>query len=270
MQCDFCTSPGPTWTFQAGPSQTEVLGGMFTDKFKGVIDLGDGWCACDTCAEMIRQDKRDDLRDRAIVYFLETNPEFRQLDPTVIGMMVTMQHHGFWRTKLDDGVREIIRMEFGHKRTTCACDVCVTNCKNMPGMLLPSDLERMTAGMSLPDIEAWANKNLLASPGALARNRTNGEVFRVPTLVPAIKPDGSCIHLTPENRCAIHEVAPFGCAFFDCTSSEDDDLSGRGVMAIMQAHVNGDLYSDLWQMLFMADKVQKAPEILRATMRRAS
>src|SRR6266446_1724770 len=104
------------------------------------------------------------------------------------------------------------RTEFGLERTTCACEVCKTNCRFMPGYLIPSDLDRMIPiGV---DPLTWAEMNLLASPGALVMK--NLQFFRIPTLVPSTKADGSCINLTPEGLCSIHETAPFGCAFFDC------------------------------------------------------
>ena len=40
---------------------------------------------------------------------------------------------------------------------------------------------------------------------------------KLPTITPAVKPDGSCVFLTAEGKCQIHEVSPYGCAFFDHT-----------------------------------------------------
>src|SRR5262245_26676119 len=107
-----------------------------------------------------------------------------------------------------------MRTEFGVPRSTCDCVECVMNCRYMPGHLIPADLDRLLEGVADPG--KWAEDNLLASPGALAMNTTTGRTFRIRTLVPAVKPDGSCIHLTEDRKCAIHENAPFGCAFFSC------------------------------------------------------
>lgn len=157
------------------------------------------------------------------------------------------------------------RQEFGYERTSCACTVCVTNCRFMPGFLIPSDLERMIpAGV---DPFQWAAANLLASPGALVADSRTGNLFRIPTLVPAVKPDGSCIHLTGEQRCEIHAVAPFGCAFFDC-GPERGGISRDGLVAVFDAHQGRHLYSQIWNYLCHLGRRQKSPIELRAAMAR--
>lgn len=157
------------------------------------------------------------------------------------------------------------RIEFGVGRTNCSCRDCQTNCRFMPGFLIPSDLGRMIPAGSDP--MAWAETNLLASPGALVMKSGSGDVFRIPTLVPAIKKDGSCIHLQGSKRnskCAIHEIAPFGCAFFDC-GTEREGLSFEGLMAVYNAGSNS-LYYRLWQHLQDGGWRQQAPEVLRKRM----
>jgi hypothetical protein len=154
------------------------------------------------------------------------------------------------------------RTEFGFERTNCSCKVCVTNCLVMPGFLIPADLERLIP----PKEEAvtWAEENLLASPGALAMK--NGMMFRIPTLVPATKANGECIHLTA-NRCDIHELAPFGCSFFDC-GPDRGNLSMLGLMAVHDAfRDHTSLYHKLWVHLFRLGRTQKSPEELRRKMR---
>ncbi len=103
------------------------------------------------------------------------------------------------------------RTEFGFARTVCACPDCTLNCQYIPGYLIPADLERIgqyhAPGAEIFD---WARGHLLASPGAMVRR--GDAVFRIPTLVPARRPDGACLFLTADERCAIHVVAPFGCA----------------------------------------------------------
>jgi len=163
-----------------------------------------------------------------------------------------------------------IRIEFKTKRTSCSCPDCVENCKHMPGFLVPSDLGRLipsdVRGLALYD---WAEKNLLASPGALVRNTAERRNFRIPTLVPAVKADGSCIHLTAENLCSIHENAPFGCAFFDCrpTGPRDRELASKGIREVQTHQQPGFLYGMLWRHLWAMGKRQKAPEELRPEMR---
>jgi len=153
------------------------------------------------------------------------------------------------------------RTEFGLTRTSCSCAGCVLNCQFMPGFLVPSDLGRMIPPGADPLV--WAETNLLASPGAVAWH--NGKAFRIPTLVPAVKPDGSCINLQ-DGLCTIHENAPFGCAFFDCQSP----LGGASaaLAAVHQEwHTEGSLYVRIWMHLAVKDKMQQPAEKLRERMR---
>ena len=85
------------------------------------------------------------------------------------------------------------------KRTSCSCDKCQHGCKVMPAYLLPEDLAPYP----------WMYQGeLLASEGGLVGivNKLTGEMtkFRVPTLVPASKDDGSCVHYR-DGKCGIHE-----------------------------------------------------------------
>jgi hypothetical protein len=160
------------------------------------------------------------------------------------------------------------RFEFGFARTTCACEVCINNCRNMPGFLLPDDLERIIP--PFVDSFKWAESNLLASPGALVMNTGTGRQFRVGTLVPAVKATGDCIHLTADGRCGIHEIAPFGCAFFDC-GPERDNLSHKGILAVQEAQRDPmSRYARIWGHLHHIGRVQQSPEVLRMKMRATS
>ncbi len=83
-------------------------------------------------------------------------------------------------------------------------------------------------------------------------------------MVPAVKPDGSCIHLTADNRCEIHADAPFGCAFFDCKTEPQDTTSRDG---LIQCHTHFRyLYGLIWQHLWDAGKRQESPSVLRSRM----
>jgi len=155
------------------------------------------------------------------------------------------------------------RMQFGLPRTTCACQICKTNCEFMPGFLIPADLERMMPTDVDPML--WAEENLLASPGALVANSATGKTFRIGTLVPKTKPDGSCIHLNAEGLCQIHPVAPFGCSFFDC-GPERNGISRDGLMAVLDAHRDNGLYAVIWRWLHARGDRQLAPEVLRERM----
>lgn len=158
------------------------------------------------------------------------------------------------------------RTESGIERTNCACETCRLNCRIMPGCLIPSDLERIIpAGV---DPFRWAESNLRASPGALVANTATGETFRIPTLVPATKTDGSCIHLTALERCDIHEIAPAGCAFFDC-GPEPPGLMREFLIQIQDAwrEPGPSLYRNLWAHLAYAGLEAIDPREARERMR---
>ena len=157
------------------------------------------------------------------------------------------------------------RSEFGLPRTVCACIECVANCRFLPGYLIPADLDRIMPPRVDPF--TWATENLRASPGATVGDLETARVWRIPTLVPARSEKGKCIYLD-ENRCRIHAVAPFGCAFFDHRSS-GRALSLRGLRAVDQAHREPEsLYHRLWVFLHNAGLIAPGPEESRRQLRR--
>ena len=135
--------------------------------------------------------------------------------------------------------------EFGFQRTTCGCKDCRRFCRHLPGNLIPSDLERMIpAGV---DPYKWAEDNLRASPGPKVMNTQTGKVWTIPTLIPAHRSNGACIFFSPDGKCDIHSVAPFGCAFFD-SHGRGEELVHKGLEAIM--HLSEDsLYLRIWSHL---------------------
>lgn len=153
------------------------------------------------------------------------------------------------------------RIEFGLPRTECTCRTCRRNCMFMPGFLIPADLTRMIPTDAEPF--HWSETNLLASPGALAMK--DGEFIRIRTLVPASKEDGSCIHYR-QRRCQIHEISPFGCAFFDC-GPERENVSRKGLIAVMEAwREKNSLYAQIWNHLHSLGKCRESAEVLRERM----
>ncbi|MGH9937795.1 MAG: hypothetical protein ACREAM_16230, partial [Blastocatellia bacterium] len=74
-----------------------------------------------------------------------------------------------------------------------------------------------------------------------------------------------------EDRCSIHAVSPYSCALFDCSQSreEADALSLRGLIEVAKAWRRGDLYAQLWMMLYHAGRVAPSPIEARARMRDA-
>jgi len=101
------------------------------------------------------------------------------------------------------------------KRTTCACAECVQCCKDQPGCLIPGDALRIAEFLNSP-----VHHLLWASPGAKAMNLSTGEIISIPTITPRMK-DGRCVFLDENDRCKIHPVAPFGCAYADTHMSRE-------------------------------------------------
>jgi len=96
-------------------------------------------------------------------------------------------------------------------RTSCACKQCVACCERQPGPLAPGDFEKIAAHLGeTPEV---AKLHFWASPGAMVQNE-RGVQFRVGTITPRLV-RGKCVFLDEHDRCKIHAVAPFGCAYFD-------------------------------------------------------
>lgn len=158
-----------------------------------------------------------------------------------------------------------IRTEFGENRSICSCDECVTNCKFIPGCLIPSDLDRIEKHLGGRSLEAWAESALLASMGATVM--VNGQIINIPTLVPNRKADGSCIFLSHDNRCQIWEISPFGCAFFGHqTDEEADRMMRKGLEAIARSFALDTKYAMLWKHLYELGKLAPSPTDSRRKM----
>lgn len=162
-----------------------------------------------------------------------------------------------------------IRTEFGFDRTECACSKCAINCWFIPGYLIPNDLERIAEYLGQEDLVDFALENLLASPGATVVDR--GAVRRIRTLVQARRDDGACKFLDANNRCAIHKVSTFGCAFFDAHQSKEvaDYRSGTGLVQIDAAWREDHPYARLWMLLETLGKVGPSPVAARARLEQA-
>jgi hypothetical protein len=160
-----------------------------------------------------------------------------------------------------------IRTEFGFQRTECACENCVQFCFNLPGYLIPADLEVISAHLGYDDLIRFAVENLVASPGALVC--VDGAIMQIRTLTPNRTPDGACKFLH-DNRCAIHAQAPFACAFFHGGQDrrEADFRSWCGLQAIAHEWATGGLYARLWVHLYSLGLVAPSPIKARERMRR--
>ena len=104
------------------------------------------------------------------------------------------------------------------KRTNCRCEKCRAGCEILSGYLLPDDLQKYRAATAVDGqtVWQWAEKNLLASQGAtVARQGPRGvEFVRIPTLVPATRDNGHCVHYRG-GLCNVHQASPAGCAMFN-------------------------------------------------------
>src|SRR5262245_411680 len=122
-------------------------------------------------------------------------------------------------------------------RTVCACPECRACCTRQPGPLLPGELERIAAHLGQTVREASAK--FWASPGGRIGNRATGQTLDVPTITPRMRA-GRCVFLSQdgEDRCTIHEVAPFGCAYFD-THMDAAEGQRRGLY-MMKLQASGE------------------------------
>jgi Fe-S-cluster containining protein len=161
------------------------------------------------------------------------------------------------------------RIELGFERTVCACPDCKRYCEYLPGVVIPSDLERLTEYLGYSSPVEFALENLLASPGATVID--GGQIRQVPSLVPARDQSGACLFLDEESRCRIHSVSPFGCGYFDHhqTNEEANRRSNAAYHQIDLAWKSNDLYARIWLLLKVMGRVAPPPTELRARMRAA-
>lgn len=99
-------------------------------------------------------------------------------------------------------------------RTTCDCADCVAACRRQPGYLIPGDLERIAAHLGEP-VEEVAARCFWSSEGAVAMDTATGRQFRLRTITPRYNRHAKACVFLKDDRCTIHAVAPFGCAYFD-------------------------------------------------------
>jgi Uncharacterised protein family (UPF0153). len=102
-------------------------------------------------------------------------------------------------------------------RTECSCSECVKCCKRQPGPLAPGDFERIQKHLGASDEEM--REKFWASPGCMVKDAF-GVTARIGTITPRYdRRKKRCVFLDDNDRCTIHSVAPFGCAYFDTHQS---------------------------------------------------
>jgi hypothetical protein len=135
------------------------------------------------------------------------------------------------------GELPVVREQHGFQRTTCDCDYCRAPCRHLPGSLDVSDLERLCPPDQ--DLFVWAEQHLRPLPD---------KPFL--TLVPARQPNGHC-HWHFDGKCAVHDAAPFGCAFFDphMTEEEAERRTAATIQAREEDRAKKGLYYQVWHHL---------------------
>ena len=173
---------------------------------------------------------------------------------------------------------EVMGIGLTAKRTSCACAECTTPCRIKPGYLLPRDLRPLAIANRFMDDDAgcteFAMNYLNASPGAkVMKERT---VFHIPTLVPRmINPgtvEAACTFLTIEGKCAVHDVSPFGCGYFDYHQTDAryvNALASWGLQQIWDDMKQNGLYTRIWKTLKEAGYVGEDLEALNYRLRKA-
>ncbi len=130
-----------------------------------------------------------------------------------------------------------VREQHGFRRTTCACAFCQAPCRHLPGSLDVEDLARLCPPDQ--DLFSWAEQHLRALPE---------KPFL--TLVPARQANGQC-HWFVDGRCAVHEAAPYGCAFYDLhmSEAEAERRSAATIQARRADEARKGLYYQVWRQL---------------------
>lgn len=130
----------------------------------------------------------------------------------------------------------------------------------MPASLLPDDLPRIAEFLGEKLNGEFLQKYFDASTGPRVRSRgpQGDQILDVPTIVPRLTSDG-CVFLKDE-KCSIHPVAPFACAYFDTHMSADEGQK-RGlwqIKEIAQAHNQRSQYSRSIVYLAKNDHIAKS------------
>lgn len=130
-------------------------------------------------------------------------------------------------------------------RTECACAECVRCCTVQPAHLIQGDIFRITDALvsqgRVTDVTGTLSF-LRASRGAVVADSATGRRYRIGTITPRME-GGRCVFLTPDDRCSIHSVAPFGCAYFDLhmSTTEGDARSLWGLQQISRTQAYAEM-----------------------------
>lgn len=131
------------------------------------------------------------------------------------------------------------------QRSSCSCSQCRCACETMPGYLVPEDLEHLPV------------EHLRSSSGALVIK--DGVPMQIPTIVPASRPDGSCVFYA-NGKCTVHAHSPWGCRAFNVCETDTPDVQMRrqiGLALVYQDHLEGGPYHQLTKSLPPAEDLGK-------------
>ena len=101
------------------------------------------------------------------------------------------------------------------------CPTCTNACRNKPGWFLPGEAEKVAdfLGISLEElfetklgIDWWEEDGVLPLTFILAPSLEG----QFPGMEYPGDPNGECVFLTSDDRCAIHPVKPHECASYWC------------------------------------------------------
>lgn len=160
------------------------------------------------------------------------------------------------------------------ERTKCACPECIACCRR-PGQLIPSDVSRLV-GRLIVDGRAANSRDALRffrrAPLSVVQDRLTGSTRVILCAVPAVGKDGYCILFDAVTHgCTVHDVSPFGCAFFDThmdeSSRELEWRRGWGEVAIEGSREYARFISELAEAeasLYMNEKERKTIDALFA------
>lgn len=132
------------------------------------------------------------------------------------------------------------------ERSYCDCEMCKAGCKSMPGMLAPGDFDAIAEHMGVDDPgEDFARDHFVASEGALVVT-ADGNMTRIPTIVPKQTANGRCVFLTADDRCSIHPVSPMGCRCFKiCDEGDGDDMDvSKSILSAIAMNIDYNLLHD--------------------------
>lgn len=130
--------------------------------------------------------------------------------------------------------------------SSCQCGACRSTCETLPGHCAPGDIERIAAHIGMVGDAVFLQEQFQPTAGPTVNYW--GEDVNIPVIRPMLR-DGRCVFLTPDNRCGICAVRPFGCATGNACEGGNPDAEEACLRAIAE-----DMeYLDLWTELVYDD-----------------